>query len=291
MNRRHSAILHALAAVLLWSTVASAFKLTLRHTDRYAMLAGSVAISCAVLFVLAAAGGKLRSAFSDRRGLLRSAALGFLNPFLYYMLLFTAYDRLSAQEALALNYTWPVMLVLLAVPILRQPLTVRMCAALAVSFTGVVLVVTGGDVRHLAFSDPVGVATALASAVIWALYWLATVRDRRDETAKLFLAFLFGGIYCAAAWPFLGGSTRITLPAIAGMAYIGLFEMGITFLLWLRALRLTDSAARIGNLVFLSPFLSLIFVSRFVGERIAPGTVVGLAFIIAGILFGRRTAD
>ena len=47
--------------------------------------------------------------------LVRAAALGFLNPFLYYVVLFKAYDLLPAQEAQPLNYTWAITLAILFV--------------------------------------------------------------------------------------------------------------------------------------------------------------------------------
>jgi drug/metabolite transporter (DMT)-like permease len=70
---------------------------------------------------------------------------------------------------------------------------------------------------------------------------------------------------------------------LAGAAWVGVFEMGLAFALWLSALRLTSSASRIGNLIFLSPFLSLFFIRTFVGETILPSTWVGLGFIVAGL--------
>jgi drug/metabolite transporter (DMT)-like permease len=64
---------------------------------------------------------------------------------------------------------------------------------------------------------------------------------------------------------------------------VGVFEMGLVFALWLSALRLTSSASRIGNLVFLSPFLSLFFIRAFVGETILPSTWIGLGLIVTGL--------
>jgi len=82
---------------------------------------------------------------------------------------------------------------------------------------------------------------------------------------------------------------------LAGSIYIGLFEMGITFVVWLEALRSTSYTARISNLVYLSPFLSLLLVSWLVGEKIMMYTLTGLAFIIGGILIqqlaGRKPAE
>jgi drug/metabolite transporter (DMT)-like permease len=76
------------------------------------------------------------------------------------------------------------------------------------------------------------------------------------------------------------------LPApsgLAGAAYIGFFEMGVAFVLWLTALKLTDNTAKIANLIFLSPFASLFFIHFLVGEEIHPSTVSGLGMVLAGL--------
>lgn len=71
---------------------------------------------------------------------------------------------------------------------------------------------------------------------------------------------------------------------VLGAAYIGAFEMGLTFVLWLSAMKLTDSTAKISNLIFIAPFLSLIFISVFLGEEILPSTLYGLIFIVGGLV-------
>jgi drug/metabolite transporter (DMT)-like permease len=70
---------------------------------------------------------------------------------------------------------------------------------------------------------------------------------------------------------------------LAGGIYIGLFEMGITFVLWLNALKYSSTTAKVSNLIYLSPFLSLILIYFTVGETILPSTVIGLSLIVAGI--------
>jgi drug/metabolite transporter (DMT)-like permease len=64
---------------------------------------------------------------------------------------------------------------------------------------------------------------------------------------------------------------------------MGIFEMGITFLLWSKALKYAESAAKISILIYLSPFLSLIFIHFIVGEKIYLSTILALLLIISGI--------
>ena len=68
---------------------------------------------------------------------------------------------------------------------------------------------------------------------------------------------------------------------------MGTFEMGLCFVLWLMAMKLTDNTARISNLIFLSPFLSLIFIHFLLGEDILPSTFIGLILIVTGLSFQR----
>lgn len=276
---------YALATVLLWSTVASAFKLSLRHLDPIQLLLYSSAVSTGVLGAILALRGKLRLIFAcTAREYLLSLGLGLLNPFLYYLVLFEAYRLLPAQEAQPLNYTWAITLALLSVPLLQQRLRLRDAAAIAVSYAGVVVISTRGDPLALRFSDPLGVALALGSTVIWALFWIGNARDRRDPVVGLFLSFAFG-LPWVLAYCLLFSDPRVTSPAgLLGAAYVGVFEMGLTFVLWLQALRYSENTARVGTLIFLSPFLSLVFIRFFVGEAILPSTLGGLVLIVAGLL-------
>ena len=60
--------------------------------------------------------------------------------------------------------------------------------------------------------------------------------------------------------------------------------MGITFVLWLKALQLSKTTAQVSNLVYAAPFLSLFFIHFIVGEEIRLSTVVGLILIISGVV-------
>ncbi|MDE6023584.1 MAG: EamA family transporter, partial [Muribaculaceae bacterium] len=67
--------------------------------------------------------------------------------------------------------------------------------------------------------------------------------------------------------------------------YIGCFEMGIPFLTFGLALRITKNPALINQMCYLSPFLSLFLIAIVLGETIVPATYVGLALIVAGLIF------
>ena len=284
MQKQTQAYLYAAITVLFWSTVATAFKLSLRHVDADLLVFHSSLVSVMVLLCITRATGRLGRLREWRIGdLLTSLALGFLNPFLYYLVLFRAYDLLPAQEALTLNFTWPMVLALFSILLLRQPIGIRAVGAMAMSFSGVAVIATRGDPLGLDLASPQGVALALGSTLIWTLYWIYGVKDHRDPVTRLLVNSVVGcGLSGVYLW--LSGALETPEPlGLAGAAYIGTFEMGISFVTWLQALKLSRTTAQVGQLIYLTPFLSLLVISSFVGEPIYPSTLAGLALIMGGI--------
>ena len=299
MKQQRQAYTYALLAILCWSTIGSAFKISLRYLDFLTLLLFSSFVAVAVLFVILVAQRKVRLLKQvSKEDLLHSAFLGLLNPFLYYVVLLKAYDLLPAQEAGTLNYIWPLLLVLLSIPMLKQKITAWSVLAILVSFFGIILISTHGHPLTFKFSSPLGVLLALGSAIFWALYWIFNMKDRREEVSKLFLNFCFGFIYIfltIAILRFLGlnWSRYPLLPwqGIVGSVYLGIFEMGVTFVLWMMALKLSSTTAKVSNLIYLSPFISLILIHFFVGEVILFSTVIGLGLIVGGIVMQQYLRD
>jgi drug/metabolite transporter (DMT)-like permease len=288
MKRNNLAVFHALLAVLIWSTVAAAFKVALRQLDHLQLLLFATITSLVFYFAVIVIRKRISLLKATTpKEYLRSALMGFLNPFLYYMVLFRAYSLLPAQQAQALNYTWPVMLVLLSIPLLKQKIGGRSIVAILVSFAGVVVVSTQGNLESFRQVNLEGVLLALGSAVIWALYWVFEQRDERDAVLRFFQYFSFGFIYILIVTLLFSRLILPDLPALGGAVYVGVFEMGVTFVVWALALRLTEQPAQVINLIYLMPFISLFFISLVAGETINPATVVGLVVIVVGVVIQR----
>lgn len=291
MVDQRKAYIYALSAVFIWSTMASAFKISLRYLEPIQLLLYSGAFATLFLGLLLAKQGKFAQAFRcSRREYGMSMLFGLLNPFLYYLVLLKAYDLLPAQQAQPLNYTWAITLTLLSIPLLKQKIRGLEMLALLVSYCGVVVIATEGHPLQLSFSNPQGVALALASTVVWALYWIFNTRDRRDPIVALFVNFLCAFPLCLGYALFFSDLVWPPLPGLLGAVYIGLLEMGASFALWLLALKFTENTARIGNLIFISPFLSLVMIYFLVGERILSSTFVGLILIVAGLVLQKVAA-
>jgi drug/metabolite transporter (DMT)-like permease len=285
MTNQGKAYVFAGIAIFFWSTVATVFKIALRNIDFVQLLFVATWTSFLVYFLIALFQKKLTAIFnSGLKGLMQSALLGLVNPFIYYLILFKAYSLLPAQVAQPLNMIWPIVLVFLSIPLLKQKIPARSFLALFISFAGVYLVSSQGKPFRFEISEPIGIILAAGSSIIWSFYWIINVRDSRDEVQKLLLSFFFAAIYISILFPLVTDIKSINLTGGLMAVYVGIFEMGITFLLWLKALRLTSTTDKISNLVYLAPFFSLILIHIFVGETIFWTTVTGLCLIIGGIL-------
>src|SRR5262249_15005779 len=158
--------------------------------------------------------------------------------------------------------TWAIALALLAVPVLGQRLEWRALCGILVSYFGVVVLVGGGAHMNASALDPLGIALALASTLIWASYWLAAVRLSADPLVSLLVGFAVASPAIALVCAATHGLPPLTRESLAFGSWVGLVEMGITFLLWQTALKRSAHAGRTAQYIFLSPFISLVLIDR-----------------------------
>lgn len=290
MSLQSKALLYGSLVVLFWSTVATAFKIALSEMSYIQLLLLSSFTALLIFIVNLFVTGKFylfRKSLFDKQIVGRAILLGALNPFLYYLVLFKAYSLLPAQVAQPLNYSWQILLVLLSMLFLGRKATRNQLLGLVLSFIGIIVISMQGDLSGFKVDSALGVFLALSSAVIWASYWILDVKNKKTDTdVALTLNFLFGFIFLAILSYITGDFVIPSLSGVLSAVYVGFFEMGITFILWGKALRLTTNTARLTGLTYLSPFLSLIIIHFTLGENIYQTTIIGLILIVSGIVFG-----
>lgn len=287
MKDNTRSVLYACIAVLSWSTVATAFKIALMHLTHFEMLLVASCTSLVIFTLLltfqkkwkevAALSGKQWGYF---------AMLGLLNPVAYYLVLFKAYDLLPAQVAQPVNYIWPIMLLVLLALFAHQPIPAKKYIGMFISLSGVALISIGTGQSEGMDLSMFGLLLAFLSSLLWAVYWMINnkFKDKTDGSVALFMSFLFGSVYLLLGAAVVGVNLH-TLPGILSGMYVGGFEMGIPFIFFGLAMRTTTNPALINQLCYLSPFMSLFFIALILGEQIVFTTYVGLALIVAGIMF------
>ncbi|MBN1820853.1 MAG: DMT family transporter [Prolixibacteraceae bacterium] len=285
MNPAKQSYFFSGTAVFFWSTVATAFKLALQELDVFQLIYIASGVSVVLLFVIILIRKKQNLLFSQsKKDLISSVLLGAFNPAIYYIILFKAYSLLPAQVAQPINMVWPIVLTLLSIPMLKQKIRWISFVALGISFIGVIFISSQGSIEGFRNISKTGVGLALLTSVLWSFYWILNVKDKRDEVVKLFTGFVFGFIFLNGIMIVFSDFNFPKGIPLGAAIYTGFFEVGITYVLWLNAMKLSNNNAKIGNLVFLAPFISLIFIRLILKETIFITTFIGLVFIIGGIL-------
>ena len=270
--------------ILLWASIPVASKKILAELDNLQMLFWSTVFSVLALAALVVGQGKISTLKSyGLPGILSLGWLGFLGAFLYYILLYGAFARTSAAEGFILAYTWPIMVSVLAVPLLGERLTVARILAVATSFFGVVVIVTRGRFVELSVTSLPGNLMALCGAFVFALFSVQGKRVGHDLTVAAF-AYFVAALFCSGvAMAFVGFTTLPPLHIWGWILYNGLLVNGISYLFWFKALQHADTFV-VSNLLYLTPALSLLFVSLFLDEPTHLSALLGLLLIVAGIL-------
>lgn len=286
MRNNTQATVCAGIAVLSWSTVATAFKIALTHLTHFEML---VVASCTALliFILLLTFQKKWTLVAQlpARQWRRFALIGLLNPVAYYLVLFKAYSLLPAQIAQPINYAWPIVLLILLAVFAGQPIPAKKYIGMFISLAGVALISLGSGSRAGASVPLSGLLLAALSAFLWAGYWMVNNKNREvDGSVTLFMSFLFGTVYLIIGACVVGVNIT-TLPGILSGMYVGAFEIGIPFIFFGLAMRLTTNPALVNQMCYLSPFISLFLIAMILGEQIATTTYIGLALIVSGIVF------
>jgi drug/metabolite transporter (DMT)-like permease len=274
------ALFAALTAIALWGVLA-ALSLRLRGWPPF-LLAG------AALLV-----GSLCSVHRLRawRVPARALALGVYGLFGFHFLLFIALRLAPPVEANLVNYLWPLLIVVLA-PVILPGVTLRTrhVAAALFGFAGAALLVTGagpGLGGEGGGGAMLGYAAALASALVWSTYSLATKRFAQLPTATIGLYCAVSGLVALACHAFFEPRYVPRIAELPWVVALGLGPMGAAFYLWDYALKRGDPRA-IGALAYLAPLVSTLVLVAAGEGSLGPVTLVAMGLIVGGAVLGGR---
>jgi len=218
------------------------------------------------------------------------AGANFPYTALYYLAFALAPE--AAGDANIINYLWPIWVLILAVPLLREPMSWNKVLGMLVAFAGVYLLVSGGSWIRFRPQNLPAYASAAAGAFFWGLF--SVLSKRQGEREPLTALFL----YLGASWVcfsllavILGAAGALRLVAPSGRAWlmvaaVGAGANGLGALFWVLTLRHSDTALA-STLVYLTPFAALVFLAVFRGTPIRPLQLTALALVVGGPLLER----
>jgi len=273
-----------LGAIFLWASLASLATL-LSNVPPFLLTGIGLIIGALVSLP------SLRSGITPWKIPLNTLLIGVYGLFGYHFMLFLALQTAPAVEANLVNYLWPLLIVLLS-PIFTKSLSLNFRYVLAAlsGFAGAVLAITSGG-SGIGFSSiEVGYFFALAAAVIWATYSLATTKVPRFPTPAIGLFALVSGVLAIGAHFLFEPAASISTGDWLLLLVLGVGPLGGAFYLWDAALKIGDPR-RIGLLAFLTPLLSTALLVLVSGNSLSWQLLVATGLIVGGALLGPRSTS
>lgn len=275
---------YALLTVFIWSTMAAVVKKILFDIPNLEALSISSYFAFAFLLIMNLKNRnlqKMKQYSAGDYGIMCS--LGFIGLFLYSALYYYGLGQLSSQEACILNYLWPMMLVIFSCIILKEKMTLLKAAAMICSFIGIIILSTGSSGTSNG-NIVLGMISCIVAAACYGLFSVLNKKMDYDQSIAMMINWLLVAV-CAM----ISGMLTEDWVMIRGTKWLGILWLGIVidaiaYLLWALALKGAENTAKIANLAYLTPFLSLVLSAVLLKEAIEIRTFAALVFIIGGVL-------
>jgi drug/metabolite transporter (DMT)-like permease len=271
----------------IWGINFSVVKYGTQVMEPLAYNALRMTLGCAVLMTLALTRAGQRASNADR---LRLMALGVLGHCIYQVLFISGIARTRAGTASLVVAASPAVVALVARAFGHEKLPMRAIAGIALSISGVFLVL-GGTVQAEGASHLVGDLMILCAVVCWAFYTAGLVPlTQRVDAVRV------------AAWTLLGGTiplVAIASPALsrvdwslitpltwASIGYSGIMAMVVAYLLWYRGVH-RIGATRTSLFGNLQPVVAVLVAWIALGEIPTVWQGAGAATVIGGLYLSR----
>ena len=219
--------------------------------------------------------------------------MGVMSVCAFSTLLYTGLSATTATNALLLNSTAPVIIVLIGWLVSSEDVTPTQALGIGTSLAGVVVIVFKGSVdgvRSLEFGG--GDLWVLSAVTVWAGYTVL-LRWRPPEIRPVvFLAVTIAAGVAATLPLYLaeiaaGARTHLTMGSVTGLAYMGVLPSLVSHAFWNRSVG-EVGGNRAGLFIHLTPVFGTLLAVMFLGERLQMFHLVGIGLILTGIVVTTR---
>lgn len=283
MNKNKVSHIYVSLAVLLWASTAAVAKLLLQDINNLQLMFYSFMFSILVLLIIVIVQGKLRLLKEYKaKDFVRMTLMGTLGCYLYYIFLFGAIMYAPAQEAFIINDLWPMIVVIFAIFILKEKITPKKILGLVLSFIGVYIVATKGELLSFTFSNAKGDILAILAAISYGLFSVLGKKYKYEAFTSILIYYFFGFILVLFTILTFSSIPNVSLAQLTGLAWIGIMTNALAFVFWFKALEHGDTS-KMANIILVTPFLSLIYIYFLLNEPILISSIIGLVLIVLGI--------
>lgn len=276
--------IYALLTVSIWSTMAAVAKMILFDIPNLETLSISSIFAFVFLLIINIKNGLIRELKQySVKDYVIMAGLGFLGLFMYSALYYYGLTQLSSQEACIINYLWPIMLVIFSCIVLKEKFTAIKGIAMLCSFVGIVILSTGNT--SVANENSMsGIISCIIAAACYGLFSVLNKKADYNQNIAMMVIWFVVAVCSAILGPITEDWKPIEGTQWLGMLWLGVVIDAVAYLLWALALKGVKNTAKIANLAYLTPFLSLVVSAVVLSEQVSFRAIVALIFIVGGIL-------
>ena len=277
--------LYASITVLIWATLATVVKIILSDIPNFEALTISSVFAFVFLLIMNIVNGSFKELKHYRlKDYLMMSGLGFLGLFLYSALYYYGISALSSQEACILNYLWPLMIVVFACILLKEKLTARKLIAMGMSFAGIVVLTVGTGGAASSGNRLWGIVACVTAAVCYGLFSVLNKKHSLNQNITMMWIWLTVSVCSLVSGMIFEKWQPIVGVQWLGLGWLGVVVNAVAYLLWAIALKNAEDSAKVANLAYLVPFLSIVLSSVVLKEQITVNMVIAVVLIVGGIL-------
>jgi len=284
MEQDKSAYFYLILTILLWSSTPAIAKLALVELNNYQLLFYTSIVGVISLFIVNLLQGKLKIIFTyTKTDYLKMFGMGFIGIFLYYVFLYGSFALAPAGQVNVVNYLWPIFIIIFSIPILKEKFNWKTLLAIFVSFIGAVVAFTKGS---FIFDNEYFIAYVLAilGAICYGLFSVLGKRFEYDKYSSMFIYYIFATLLIIPTTLFFSDFiVPKSLITIISILLLGGLINSIAFVFWFKALKLGNTH-KIANLIYMVPFLAMVWTYFLNSEQFVISSIVGLILIIMGVI-------
>lgn len=284
----NKSIIYIIACVFLWALIPVVSKLGQNGLDNHQFLFWS-SLSSLMFFLGIALFKKNLQKLRDISKIkwFQAICLGFLGTYLYYILLYYGYANAPGMEVLIVQYSWPILIVILSLILLKEKLTLSKTTSILLGFIGVFLVLTKGNFEQLKFENINIDIIVFTGAFVFALFSVLSKKIKMDDMLLLTIYFLTASFASFISMNFYSEFKIPNLNTVIPILINGFLVNGLSYIFWIKALKIGE-ASFVAPFVFLTPVLSSIFLIIFFNEPFYIAYLIGMSSVILGGLLNLK---
>lgn len=280
MNQKRLGYIYLVITFIIWGSIYVVAKYALAVIPPLTVLLGRYALSVLILYVILKKKGMKKIERADRKYFVIIGGVGYFVSIGFQLI---GTNLLDASLASLINALNPVFIPLIAALVLKERVSLRRIAGIAVSVAGVYAILgVGGGELSLA-----GIAASICSVTFWSVssVMVRKVAGKYDPIQIAFVGMAIALCFNipASIWELCTTPCRFTLPAVLSLIYLAVICTALAHTLWNKSLQLL-SAGTCSMLYPLQPLTSAVLGVLLLHEQITTGFVIGAVVISAGIL-------